>query len=127
MLVGKSPLISEQRRAATSMQKYHGFVAAETASPDHADQAGHGLAGIDRIEQDALGPGQQPDRLDHLRRRQAVAGADVTVIHPDRLAAYRVGVAQQFRGKGGGHYGDIRYGCHGTEKAGQSLPSRACR
>jgi hypothetical protein len=46
----------------------------EVAPANQPDQPGHGLAGVDRIEQHALVAGQQAHRFDHFGRRQGVAG-----------------------------------------------------
>ena len=45
----------------------------EKALAAEVDQAGHGLAGVDRVEQQALGLGGEPDRLERAGGRDAVA------------------------------------------------------
>ncbi|MCZ8260416.1 MAG: hypothetical protein O9333_09805 [Beijerinckiaceae bacterium] len=50
------------------------------------DHPGHGLAAIDRIEDDALRSRQQGQGIDHARRRQAIARADMAIIREDMLA-----------------------------------------
>ena len=45
------------------MKEDDSLVLADLALPDPIDQAGHGLAGVHRIEQDPLGPSDEVDRL----------------------------------------------------------------
>ena len=54
----------EQRRPAAGVEKDDGLVRIEFSGADVADQGGHGFAGVDRIEEDGLGPRQETDRLD---------------------------------------------------------------
>src|SRR5699024_609714 len=59
----------------------------ETAGADEVDEAGRCLAGVDRVEDDALGAGEETHGLDHLGSRQSVP-------RPDIVAESHCGVAR---------------------------------
>ena len=65
------------------MEKDDSLVWIEFSGAGVADQGGHGFAGVDRIEEDGLGPRQETDRLDPLLGRNAVVGADERAIDRD--------------------------------------------
>src|SRR5689334_4117091 len=57
--------ISKQSRRTTGVQKNHIRIGLEATLADEVDEAGHGLAGVDRIQKNALELGQHADCIDH--------------------------------------------------------------
>jgi len=53
---------------------------AELALAHQGDEAGHGFAGVHRVQEDALGAGQEADRLGLNLGQDGVAGAGETVV-----------------------------------------------
>ena len=53
--------------------------------PDAVDEPGQRLRGVDRIDQDALGPGEEAGGRVGGSGGSAVAGAQLVVIEPDRV------------------------------------------
>ena len=76
------------------MEEDHGLVL-EPACPRQRDQPLHRLAGIDRVQHDAVGAGGELQRLDHRLVDQAVTGADIVAVGHDHGVGDRVGTAQQ--------------------------------
>src|SRR5699024_1829283 len=52
-------------------------IGAELTLPDEIDQPGGGLAGVDGVEENSLGAGEESHGLDHSFRRQSIAGSEV--------------------------------------------------
>ena len=55
----------EERRHAASVEKYDGGPGIDLAPPHVIDEAGHGLGGIDRVEEYPLGGREQSNRSRH--------------------------------------------------------------
>lgn len=55
----------------------HRVIGAELTLPDEIDQPGGGLAGVDGVEENSLGAGEESHGLDHSFRRQSIAGSEV--------------------------------------------------
>ena len=60
------------------MQEHH--VPMQRPLSSLGQQAGHGFAGVHRIEQESLGPGDKPNGVNHLRGGNSVTGADETIV-----------------------------------------------
>jgi len=56
------------------------LVSPDAPLPDVVDHPGRRLRRVDRVDDDALGPGEEPDRLARRGRRDGVARADVLVV-----------------------------------------------
>src|SRR5579883_2160717 len=93
--------IAAQRDRPAGMQEDDIAVLGEEAALDLIDHPVHAFAAIDRIEEDAFGARQQLHRLDHARRRKAVAGPDIIGIGHDMRAFDDAGCAQMFGGTAG--------------------------
>src|SRR5260221_13123405 len=57
-------VICKERRAAAGMQEQHGFAAGNDAARRQIKQAGHRLAGVNRIEEQTRSAGET-NSLDH--------------------------------------------------------------
>ena len=66
--------VGVQRGQPAGVHEEHARAVFERAAARQADQAGHHLAGVDGIEQHALGARQDLDRLHHARVRDEVLG-----------------------------------------------------
>ena len=82
-------LIGEEGRRAAGVDEQHPLARLQLAAAGQADQAGHGLAGIDRIEQHAVEARQHLHRFHHLRCGERVARPDPLVQGDHRLARDR--------------------------------------
>ena len=71
--------IGIQRRGAAGVEEQHVGALGEVSLMGQIDEAGHGLAGVDGVEQDAFRAGEHLDGLDHGVGGQGVAGAHVVV------------------------------------------------
>ena len=70
------------------------------------DEAGHGLARVDRVEKDAFGPRHEPDGGTGLWREHAVVLADMVLVG-DEVARIDREVEVERARRRGGHAGDV--------------------
>jgi hypothetical protein len=82
--------LSHQRRSGrkygrptAGVEKDDRLVRIEFSSADVADQAGHGFARVDRVEEDGLGSRQETDRFRSLLGGNTVGGADERTVDHD--------------------------------------------
>src|SRR5581483_3378530 len=73
----------EQGRRSPRVPEQHRLTVGEAALPDPPDEAGHRLPGVDGVEDQSFEPGCGPDRLEALRRRLSVAGAEARAVDVD--------------------------------------------
>jgi NAD(P)-dependent dehydrogenase (short-subunit alcohol dehydrogenase family) len=87
-------VVAREPLRAAGVQEDHGLPL-EGAGFAQSDQALQRLAGVDRVEQQPLGPGRQGERIDNALIDQAIARADIVAVGHHHVAGDAVAVAQQ--------------------------------
>src|SRR5262249_10207231 len=81
--------VGEHRRHAAGMDEHDGFVDGGMTGPGEVGQAGHCLAGIDRVQHDPLQRGHQLDRLEHAGGGDPIAGPGKAAADLELVVAQR--------------------------------------
>ena len=89
--------VDVKRRQASGVDEDQCLSLSEHPLADQVDGPGHGLASVDRVEEDPFGPGHEPDRLHHLRCRLGIPRPHVVPV-----AVHRIPGKQGFDAQPGG-------------------------
>jgi len=84
--------ISKQRRSSASVPEQHILFRHEFAFTNQIDQACHGPARVDRIDQQSLGLCAQTNGLAFRLTQHGIAAAQVMIVHFESLAVKVKGV-----------------------------------
>jgi hypothetical protein len=82
--------VAEEAGQAAGVPEHDRRADVEAAVAHGGDEAGHGPAGVNGVEQEALGPGGQPDRGGGGLGQAGVAGADLVGAQPQRPRGRRL-------------------------------------